>query len=98
MRYSARQVAQATGHNHETVRRYLLAGTLPADFLYAVCVVYDVCPRFLLLGIEAAGSRGDAATPLASVDSNVMTTATTSVAKVVVPHANRIAESQTTRC
>lgn len=49
--YSARQIARATGHNHETIRRYLIAGALPADFLYAVCVVYGVCPRFLLLGI-----------------------------------------------
>lgn len=45
------KIAQATGHNHETIRRYLIGGILPADFIYAVCVAYSICPKYLLLGI-----------------------------------------------
>lgn len=94
MRYSARQVAQATGHNHETVRRYLLAGTLPAEFLYAVCVVYGVCPRYLLLGIGSAGALGEVAILLKTADADSTTTGMSSVAKVVVAHASRNSQSQ----
>jgi hypothetical protein len=94
MRYSARQVAQATRHNHETVRRYLLAGTLPAEFLYAVCVVYGVCPRYLLLGIGSAGAFGESAILLKTADADSTAIRTSSLAKVVVAHAGRDSQSQ----
>jgi hypothetical protein len=76
------------------VRRYLLAGTLPAEFLYAVCVVYGVCPRYLLLGIGSAGALGEVAILLKTADADSTTTGMSSVAKVVVAHASRNSQSQ----
>lgn len=57
---SSIKVAQATGHNRETVRRYLMSGVLPAEFIYAVCVAFGVCPKYLLLGIGRPFPNGDA--------------------------------------
>lgn len=88
MRYSARQIAQATGHNHETVRRYLLAGILPADFLHAVCVVYGVCPRYLLLGTGSAMALGNAPAPAEGDGSASTPTEQVSMPPVVMARAS----------
>lgn len=49
--HSSRRVEAATGHNHESIRRYLTAARVPADFLHDVCTAYSVSPSWLLLGI-----------------------------------------------
>lgn len=55
---SPNKIAVATGYNHETVRRYLIAGILPSDFLYAICVAYGICPKYLILGIGTPFADG----------------------------------------
>ena len=65
---SARSIAKATGHNHESIRRYRRSCRVPADFLYAVCVAYGISPTGLLLGLgtpTARGKRVDTAVPAA---------------------------------
>lgn len=98
MRYSARQIAQATGHNHETVRRYLLAGILPADFLHAVCVVYGVCPRYLLLGVGSALVPSNASAASIGEDSGSLPTTPPSVSQVIVARASSKGSQKVAGC
>lgn len=47
---TVREVADAIGMHHETVRRYLQGHTPSADFLARICEVYRVPGTWLLLG------------------------------------------------
>jgi hypothetical protein len=43
-------IGQQTGANAETVRRYMENGRVPAQFLYAFCLAFQVEPKWLLTG------------------------------------------------
>ncbi|MDX2115059.1 MAG: helix-turn-helix transcriptional regulator [Planctomycetota bacterium] len=49
-RQTYRAVAETTGHNAETVRRYLQGQAPSVEFLSALCAHYDVSAQWLLTG------------------------------------------------
>lgn len=46
----AARVAELTGTNHETTRRYLSGNRIPARFIAEICRVANVRPEWLLFG------------------------------------------------
>jgi hypothetical protein len=43
-------IGKRTGFHAETVRRYMESGRVPAKFLAAFCLAFDVNPQWMLLG------------------------------------------------
>jgi hypothetical protein len=56
--YSFQEIAARTGTNHETVRRYMLHGRVPATFICAFCRAFEVEPTWLLMGHGSMRSEG----------------------------------------
>lgn len=44
------EIASLTGTNYETVRRYMNTGKIPAQFLCAFCLAFQVDPHWVLFG------------------------------------------------
>jgi hypothetical protein len=45
-----REIARCTGYNHETIRRYMLRGNVPAHFVVVFADAFDVSPVWVLTG------------------------------------------------
>ena len=52
------EIARVTGANHETVRRYMHHGRIPAQFAYQFCLAFDVTPEWLLSGKGKNSRKG----------------------------------------
>ena len=52
-----REIARCTGYNHETIRRYMLRGNVPAHFVVAFADAFGVGPVWVLTGKGAMRAR-----------------------------------------
>jgi transcriptional regulator with XRE-family HTH domain len=85
-----RSLGDETGHNAETVRRYMQGQAPSAEFLSRVCEVYDVNAHWLMTGVGAARQSESAADVLRGASPSDLLSAVADTLERLIERVDRL--------